>query len=367
MTATVRASPDEVRMDRALALARRGRGRTSPNPMVGAVVVSDRGEIVGAGFHERAGAAHAEARAVDAAGENARRATLYCTLEPCAHSGRTGPCAPRIVDAGVRRVVVAVRDPNPRVNGAGIAYLREHGLQVDVGVRRVEAARLNEVFFTWVTERRPFVIMKIATSLDGRVAIRPGTRTAITGRAAASAVHRVRAEVDAVGVGSATILIDDPRLTARAAPRSLPLTRVVLDRRLRIPPSSRVLRTLSAGPVLIVTTGETLRAREAAADRLRAAGAELVPVETGAITEAMTRLGARGVTSLLLEGGPTVHRAAWEAGAVDRVQRYVAPAPLGRRGVPWLDAGVSVARLGDARVEMHGPDVLMEGYVQRTG
>ena len=363
----VRGSPDEVRMDRALALARRGRGRTSPNPMVGAVVVSDQGIVVGAGFHERAGAPHAEARALDAAGESARNATLYCTLEPCAHSGRTGPCAARIVDAGVRRVVVAVRDPNPRVNGAGIACLREHGLQVDVGVRRVEAARLNEVFFTWVTERRPFVIMKIATSLDGRVAIRPGARTAITGRAAVSAVHRVRAEVDAVGVGSVTILVDDPRLTARTSPRSLPLTRVVLDRRLRIPPSSRVLRTPSAGPVLIVTTSETLRAQEAAADRLRAAGAELVPTETGAMAEAMTRLGARGVTSLLLEGGPTVHRAAWEARAVDRVQRYVAPVSLGRGGVPWLDAGVSVARLGDARVEMHGSDVLVEGHVQRTG
>ncbi len=365
MVVTVQGGADEVQMDRALALAARGRGRTSPNPMVGAVVVSDDGVVAGTGFHARAGEAHAEVRALDEAGARARNGTLYCTLEPCAHTGRTGPCAPRLVDAGLRRVVIAIGDPHPRVAGAGVAYLRAHGLQVDVGVRRAAAARLNEVFLTWVTRRRPFVIVKIATSLDGRIAMRAGTRTAVTGPAAAAAVHRTRAEVDAIGVGSTTVLVDDPQLTARGDPRSRPLTRVVLDRRLRTPPAARMLRTLAAGPVLIVTTRRALREQPAAADRLRAAGATLEPVENGTLTEAMTRLAELEVTSLLLEGGAAVHRAAWTSGVVDRVQRYIAPLALGGDGVPWLDDLVAVSRLGAARVEQCGPDVLIQGDVQR--
>ena len=365
MAVTVRGGVDEAHMDRALALAARGRGATSPNPMVGAVVVSDGGAVVGAGFHARAGEAHAEVRALDEAGARARGGTLYCTLEPCAHTGRTGPCAPRIVDAGLRRVVIAIGDPHPRVAGAGVAHLRAHGVQVDVGVRRAAAERLNEVFLTWATRGRPFVIVKIATSLDGRIAMRAGTRTSITGAAAAAAVHRTRAEVDAIGVGSMTVLVDDPLLTARGAPRSRPLTRVVLDRRLRTPPAARLLRTLDAGPVLIVTTGRALHEQPAAADRLRAAGAALEAVDAGTMGEAMTRLAELEVTSLLLEGGAAVHRAAWTSGVVDRVQRYIAPQAFGGDGVPWLDDLVAVARLGAARVERHGPDVLIEGDVQR--
>lgn len=365
MVVTVRGGADDLHMDRALALARRGRGRTSPNPMVGAVVVSERGVVVGTGFHERAGEAHAEARALDEAAGRARNATLYCTLEPCAHAGRTGPCAPRIVEAGVRRVVVAIGDPHPRVAGAGLAHLRRHGVQVDVGVRRVAAARLNEAFLTWATRRRPFVIMKIATTLDGRIASRPAARTSITGPAAAAAAHRTRAEVDAVGVGSGTVLVDDPLLTARVAPRRLPLTRVVLDRRLRTPPGARVLGTSEAGPVRLFTARAALEANPRAADRLRAAGATIETVETGALTEVLARLGELEVTSLLLEGGAAVHRAAWTSGVVDRVQRYVAPLTLGGDGVRWLDDAVAVARLANARVERYGPDVLLQGDVQR--
>ena len=366
MVTAWRDGSDGVHMDRALALARRGRGRTSPNPMVGAVVVSGAGAVVGSGFHARAGAAHAEVCALDEAGAAARGATLYCTLEPCAHHGRTGPCAARIVEAGVRRVVVAVGDPSPRVNGAGIAWLRQRGIQVDVGVRRAAAARLNEVFLTWAALGRPFVTMKIATSRDNRIASEPGARTRITGSAAAAAAHATRAEVDAVGVGSTTVLVDDPLLTARGARRRLPLTRVVFDRRLRTPPAARMFATLEAGPIVIMTTAEALRSREPAADRLRAAGAAIRPLETGAMEEVMQRLGASEITSLLLEGGTTVHRAAWSAGVVDRVQRYVAPVCLGARGVPWVDDGLSVARLRDARVRRLGPDVLLEGHVQRV-
>ena len=365
MVAVWRDGSDGLHMDRALALARKGRGQTSPNPMVGAVVVSGAGAVVGSGYHVRAGAAHAEVCALDEAGALARGATLYCTLEPCAHEGRTGPCVVRIAEAGVQRVVVAVGDPSARVDGAGIAWLRQRGTQVDVGVRRAEAARLNEVFLTWAARGRPFVTMKIATSLDRRIASRPGVRTAITGDAATAAVHETRAEVDAVGVGSATMLIDDPRLTARAAPRRLPLTRVVFDRRLRTPPTARVFQTLEAGPVVVMTTAAALRAKRPAADLLRAAGATLEALETGAMPEIMQRLGAREITSLLLEGGTAVHRAAWAAGVVDRVQRYIARNCLGSQGVRWLDDELSMARLADARVRQLGVDLLMEGYVQR--
>lgn len=352
-------------MDRALALASRARGRTSPNPMVGAVVVSRDGLVVGTGFHERAGDAHAEVRALNEARKRAQNATLYCTLEPCSHQGRTQPCAPRIVEAGVRRVVIGIRDPNPSVDGAGIAYLREHGLQVDVGVRSVAATKLNKAFLTWVTRGRPFVTMKIATSLDGCIAASPGACTKITGEAANAEIHRTRAEEDAIVVGSTTILVDDPQLTVRGVSRGLPLTRVVLDRRLRIPPLSRVLQTLDTGPVIVMTTEQTLTVKHKLAEQLRAAGATVEALVTGTITEAMLRLGKMEITSLLLEGGVSVHRAAWCAGVVDRVQRYIAPVVFGDDGVSWLGSGISMTKLHDLRVEAYGPDVLMEGYVYR--
>ena len=358
---------DGVHMDRALELAARGRGRTSPNPMVGAVVVSGAGAVVGSGFHARAGGPHAEVHALDAAGAGARDATLYCTLEPCAHHGRTGPCVERIAAAGVRRVVVAIADPHPRVNGAGIAWLRRRGVQVDVGVRRAEAARLNEAFLTWATLGRPFVTLKIATSLDGCIAAQPGARTQITGAAVAEEVHAQRAEVDALAVGSTTLRVDDPLLTARAAPRSRPLTRVVFDRRLRTPPGARVFGTLETGPVLIMTTAAAVEAQPAVAARLRAAGATLEPLASGGIIAALRRLAALEVTSLLLEGGAAVHQAVWAAGAVDRVQRYIASQRIGPQGVQWMPDVSLVTRLRDISVQRLGADMLLEGYVQRPG
>lgn len=362
-----RESADDLYMDQALALARRGRGQTSPNPMVGAVIVSADGQVVGSGYHERAGDAHAEVRALGEAGPLARDGTLYCNLEPCAHQGRTGPCAIRIAEAGVARVVVGVQDPNPRVDGAGIALLRSRGVHVDIGVRRLASARLNEAFITWATRHRPFVTMKIATSLDGRIASRPETRTQVSGPGAAAAVHRTRAEVDAIAIGSTTLRVDDPRLTARGVSRSVPLTRVVLDRALRTPPTAAVFQTLEAGPVVIVSTAAAVTEQPAAAERLLAVGARVVTVAQGTIDEIMSCLADLDITSLLLEGGTTVHRAAWSAGVVDRVQRYIAPIVLGRDGVPWLDDDVSVSTLRDARVERHGDDILVEGYVHRVG
>lgn len=353
-------------MNRALDLAERGRGATSPNPMVGAVVVSQDGTIVGQGYHERAGGPHAEVRALDEAGGLARGASLYCTLEPCAHVGRTGPCVERVIAAGIARVVAASVDADPRVNGRGFELLRQQGIDVSVGAGRERALRLNRAYFTFKTHQRPFVIMKVATSLDNRVAARPGVRTPLTSEDAQRHAHAVRAEVDAIAVGSETVLVDDPLLTARRVHRSRPLTRVLFDRRLRIPPSARVFSTIGAGPVIIVTTPETIANSPERARALEEAGAELEPITTGDLPEAFTRLAARQIVSVVLEGGVGLHAAAWKAGLVDAVHLYIAPVTLGAGGVPWLDLDtVSMASLADRRVTQIGLDVFMEGHVHR--
>src|SRR5262245_30751192 len=227
-------------MTRALDLAERGRGTTSPNPMVGAVVVRGDGSIVGQGYHEQAGGPHAEVRALDEAGELAQGASLYCTLEPCSHVGRTGPCVERVAAAGISRVVAATVDPDPRVSGRGFEVLRRQGIGVSIGVGRERALQLNRAYFTFKTRGRPFVIMKAATSLDNKVAAAAGQRTQITSDDSLRHAHAVRAEIDAIGVGSETALVDDPLLTVREIHRRRPLTRVLFDRRLRIRPSARV-------------------------------------------------------------------------------------------------------------------------------
>jgi diaminohydroxyphosphoribosylaminopyrimidine deaminase / 5-amino-6-(5-phosphoribosylamino)uracil reductase len=354
---------DLTYMQRALFLAERGRGRTSPNPLVGAVVVTPDGVVVGQGAHERAGEAHAEVRALDAAGSRARGATLYCTLEPCCHVGRTGPCAPHIVDAGVARVVAAMEDPNPRVRGGGFAYLRAHGVEVTVGVGAAAAAAMNQPFLTLIRERRPFVILKAAVSADGRIAARAGERTALTSAAANRHAQRARAEVDAIGIGSGTLLVDDPLLTPRGVYRERPLTRVVFDRRLRTPPAARLLSTRDAGPVIIVTGAEAAaRAAERAGLEDRGARIEIAADDTFAA--ALACLGACGISSLLLEGGAVLHAAAWDAGLVDFARLYITPRVLGNDGVPLLNGRrFASAELIDRRIEPIGEDVLLEGYV----
>lgn len=368
---TVRVAPlfmltDTEYMDRALDLAERGRGRTSPNPMVGAVIVGGDGTVVGQGFHERAGGPHAEVRALDEAGTLARGASLFSTLEPCCHVGRTGPCVERIISAGISRVVAAIEDPNRIVSGRGFEQLRERGIQVDIGIGRERATKLNCAYLTFVRIGRPFVILKAATSLDNRIAERAGVRTIFTSAESQRHAHAVRAEVDAIGVGSETILVDDPLLTVRRIRRDRPLVRVLFDRRLRTPASARVLSTLDAGPVIIITTPETLGREPDRVRRLEQAGALIQPINGGSLRAALSRLAELQITSLLLEGGPTLQRAAWVGGLVDVVQLYVAPITIGPGGVPWLDAQtVSVAELAERRVVRCGRDMFMEGYVHR--
>jgi diaminohydroxyphosphoribosylaminopyrimidine deaminase/5-amino-6-(5-phosphoribosylamino)uracil reductase len=357
---------DYAHMDRALMLAERGRGQTSPNPMVGAVVVSADGGVIASGYHERAGEPHAEIKALRAAPEEGvRGATLYCTLEPCCHTGRTGPCVDRIEAAGIGRVVAAVQDPNPRVAGEGFAHLRAHGIEVEVGVRRRTAALQNRAFFTFVRESRPFVILKAATSSDGRIAERPGVRTALSSAAAIRHAHGVRAEVDAIGVGSGTVLVDDPLLTAREVYRYRPLTRVVFDRRLRTPPSARLFSTVDHGPVILFTDRRTADACPDRVVALQSVGAQVEPCED--LPGALRQLGERGITALVLEGGAALHQAAWDAGVVDYVQVYITPRFIGESGVPFLpDRSLSLVALADSRTTVCGPDVLVEGYVHRV-
>ncbi len=356
---------DDALMTEALALAGRGRGATSPNPMVGALV-TQHGQVVGRGYHARAGGRHAEVVALDEAGDAAMGGRLYCTLEPCCHTGRTGPCVERIVQAGLAAVIVGVEDPDPRTSGAGIRYLRERGISVTVGVREAEAARLNEAFFTVQRRARPFVTMKVALSLDGKISVAPGQRTQLTGREVSVHAHGVRGIVDAIAVGSETVVVDDPLLTARGAERQRRLVRVVFDTRMRTPPSARLFGTLDAGPVVIMTTEAGLTRWPKRAGDLERAGAVIEALPARDPAAALARLPAHDVNDLLLEGGSLLHQAMWGAGLVDRVRVYLAPIVLGDSGVTWMPSGqVSVAALGGNTPRWLGKDLLLETDVQR--
>jgi len=349
-------------MRRALRLAERGRGQTSPNPMVGASVIVSDGTIVGDGHHERAGLPHAEIVAIDEAGPRARGATLICTLEPCSHHGRTGPCVERIVAAGIQTVVAATEDPNPLVSGRGFRFLESHGVKVVSGVEAAAAGRLNAPFFTAMRQRRPWVILKQATSLDGAVASAPGQRTPISSEAARRLADRWRAEVDAIAVGSETVLVDDPLLTVRQLHRSRPLVRAIFDRSLRTPASARIFATLDAGPVLVLTTLEAMAGRAEKVQALEAAGGQLVSFD-GTVPGALERLWEKGIQSVLLEGGPRLHRAAWEADMIDEARLFVAPEPLGPGSL--AAASIPVTSLVDVETRIIGADVLISGYVHR--
>jgi len=364
---------DESFMRLALALAERGRGHVSPNPMVGCVIVRD-GAVVGEGWHARAGEAHAEVNALADAGEAARGATCYVTLEPCDHHGRTPPCTDALLAAGVARVVVAATDPNPLVNGRGVERLRAAGVTVDVGVLRREAEEQNEVYRVNRLLGRPFVLYKTAMSLDGKIAVRTGRSRWITGPAARSRVHHWRDEYDGVAVGVNTVLLDDPALTTRLPGGRTP-TKVVFDSVARTPTTSKLFEPAPDGTPARVILVTTTAAPAARTEALAAAGAELVALEPvggrPSVPEALAALLELGVTSVMLEGGGAL---AWEffvAGAVDRVAWFVAPkllggsaaGPLAGLGVPSVD---DAFMLEDVATESIGPDLLITGRVARA-
>lgn len=362
---------DERFMRRALELAGRGRGLTSPNPMVGAVVVRE-GEVVGEGYHERAGQPHAETEALRVAGERAHGATLYVTLEPCAHWGRTPPCAPAVVAAGIRRVVVALEDPHPLVAGRGLEILRQAGLDVTVGVLAEEAAAQNRVFLTAVREGRPHVTLKAAMTLDGKIADLHGASRWITGDEARREGHRLRAEADAIVVGLTTVLRDDPQLTVRLpTPWPREPYRVVLDAEARTPPGARVIVAGTPARALIAVAERAAPDRVA---RLAEAGATVLrlPAHAGRVEPAalLAALFARDVRAVLLEGGAEVHGAFVDAGLVDRVAIFVAPRLLGGRAATPVVAGTGrtlkeALELTGWSVRPLGPDLLIEADVSR--
>jgi diaminohydroxyphosphoribosylaminopyrimidine deaminase/5-amino-6-(5-phosphoribosylamino)uracil reductase len=368
---------DRQRMRRALTLARRGWGRTSPNPMVGCVIVR-RGETVGEGWHRAAGGPHAEVEALRVAGKNASGSTVYVTLEPCSHHGRTPPCADALIAAGVNRVVAAVQDPNPEVAGRGFRRLRRAGIEVDSGLLEEDAAALNEAFFRHVTSGLPFLQLKAAMTLDGKTGAAGGVSKWISCEASRRLVHRWRLGADAVMVGSGTALADDPDLTPRppAGGRQWDwkrVLRVVLDSRLRLPPTAGMLGNPERGAVLVYTSRRAPKRRE---DALVAAGAEVVRIAASRrggldLHRVLEDLGRRGTVRVLLEGGATVNAAALDAGLVDRLSLFLAPKLLGGtmsvpllNGLPGDDLGkaVQLHRLSCRRV---GRDLLVEAAPRR--
>jgi len=354
-------------MRRALALAARARGLTSPNPLVGAVIVNGR-RIAGQGYHHRAGAPHAEVEALRQAGRRARGATLYVTLEPCNHYGRTPPCCDAILDAGIRRVVIASRDPNPLTDGRGIAKLRRAGVRVSEGVLRREARQLNESFAKAMTRQLPFMIAKMGQSLDGKIATVRGESRWITSGAARRMVHRWRSRVDAILVGINTVLRDDPLLTARPHTRRVPI-KVIVDSRLRSPSTARCLSPASPAPTLIATT--VRNASRAGALARRGAEVVVLPPRHGRVPlrRLCRMLVRRGIHSVLLEGGGEVFAGALAERLVDRVLFFIAPTLIGGRGAPGAVGGPGISRLDqsirleEVRVRRVGPDLCVEGRV----
>lgn len=357
-------------MRHALALAGRAAGRTSPNPMVGAVVLRG-GKVVGEGYHRRAGKAHAEIEALRKAGDKARGADLIVTLEPCCHQGRTGPCTEAVIAAGIRRVYVGMQDPNPLVKGKGMRALRRAGIEVKSGVLRKECERLNEVFLKYIRTGLPFVTMKAAISLDGKIATNSGDSQWITGPEARKRVHRLRNRVDAIVVGAGTVVKDDPQLTTRLGKRSgRNPVRVVLDTSNRVPPEARVFQNADRDRVIYVTTGNTPVPH---LEQLGEAGVEvwtLRPLEDGVPLESvLRRLAENGLTDVLIEGGSHINASALKEGIVDKVMFFVAPILIGGNGAISVIGGPGIKHLKDAlplrqaSVTPVGKDWMVEGYL----
>jgi diaminohydroxyphosphoribosylaminopyrimidine deaminase/5-amino-6-(5-phosphoribosylamino)uracil reductase len=362
-------------MEHALALARKGTGLASPNPLVGCVIVRE-GRIVGEGVHQYAWRDHAEIVALKSAGDSARGATLYVTLEPCNHTGRTGPCTEAIIAAGIQRIVAAMEDPNPVNSGRGLERLRAAGIEVFSGVCEEEARRLNEPFACWIRTKKPFVTLKSAMTLDGQLAL-PGSgkrsaktsgkrRSWITSEESRSEVHRMRHASDALLTGVGTILADDPLLTDRSGlPRRRRLLRVILDSKLRLPSESRLLKTSSDDLVVFTTVAvNSPRAR-----KLRDRGLEVIHARTRNgrmdLPAVVGELGRRDVLSVLLEAGPALNGAALAAGVVHKLFLFYAPKIAGESRVPFaLAPKLSLPQLRIVRTQQFGPDFAIEAYLQ---
>jgi diaminohydroxyphosphoribosylaminopyrimidine deaminase/5-amino-6-(5-phosphoribosylamino)uracil reductase len=361
---------DETFMKMAVALAEQGRGWTSPNPMVGAVVVKD-GTVVGKGFHEAAGGPHAEIHALREAGDKARGATLYVSLEPCNHTGRTPPCTQAILESRIKRVVAGMRDPDPRVTGGGLAFLESQGVDVCVGVCEDTCRRLNEIFVKYATTSRPFVVLKCAATIDGCIATHTGDSKWITNPLSRQFVHELRHAMDAIMVGIGTVLKDNPRLTTRLEGRDgKDPMRIVLDTHLSIPQDARLLHLSSDSDTLIVTGNaapvEKTRGLKALGIRFLAVDDEQGQINLAAL---MKELGVMGISSLLIEGGSRVNGSALRAGIVDKLYMFYAPKIYGGAGIPICagpgpDLMEQSISLQDITVHRFEDDVMIEGYLK---
>jgi diaminohydroxyphosphoribosylaminopyrimidine deaminase/5-amino-6-(5-phosphoribosylamino)uracil reductase len=347
---SIRVDTDVPHLARAIELAALGRGRVSPNPLVGAVVVSD-GEVVGEGYHAELGGPHAEREAIAAAGgRDLAGATIYVSLEPCCHHGRTPPCTDAIVEAGLRRVVVASDDPTEKASGRGLGILRDEGVEVDVATGELAArARLvNQPFRKHARTGRPHILFKAAMTLDGKVATESGHSKWISGARSRDLAHRWRAEADAVAVGIGTALADDPQLTARVEGAGTQPRRVVFDSMARLPLRSQLVRDAPEVPLIVVVSRAAPRTATVA---LETAGAEVVIAtgenEPARVTSALDQLGAAGITSILLEGGPHLAGAFFDAGEIDEVRLFLAPLIIGGRAARTLVEGEGVESVSD--------------------
>ncbi|WP_242965080.1 bifunctional diaminohydroxyphosphoribosylaminopyrimidine deaminase/5-amino-6-(5-phosphoribosylamino)uracil reductase RibD [Dehalobacterium formicoaceticum] len=363
---------DEQWMQRAINLARKGEGWTSPNPMVGAVIVRE-GQVVGEGYHQKAGTPHAEIHALQMAGTKALGGTMYVTLEPCCHHGRTPPCTDALIKAGLKKVVVAMVDPNPQVAGGGIAKLRAAGMEVVTGVLEDEARVLNEVFIKQITSQRPFIAFKSAVTLDGKTSSYTGSSKWITGEEARMVGRQLRHRYDAILTGIGTVLADDPLLTTRVPGLKDP-QRVILDSRLRIPMEAQVLDTKSA-PTLVFT-GEIADGEPKAA-LLAEKGVEVIscPGSEGQVDifSVLKILSEKGITSILIEGGAQIQGAFFDRELVDKLYVFIAPKLIGGHHAPGMLGGMGIAEMGhavrvyDLKMDQIGTDFLLTGYPEFGG
>ncbi|HAG51385.1 MAG: riboflavin biosynthesis protein RibD [Deltaproteobacteria bacterium GWC2_42_51] len=363
-------------MQAAIALAKKGIGKTSPNPAVGAVIVKN-DRIIGKGYHKKAGLAHAEINAMRQAGVRARGADMYVTLEPCNRFGRTPPCADAIIKAGIKSVYVGMKDPNPLIRGAGIRHLRNAGINVEDEILIKESADINRPYIKYITTKKPFVTLKLASTIDGRIATQAAESKWITGKEARKFAHKMRSNADAVMVGIGTILKDDPELTVRLIKGKNPI-KIVVDNRLRIPINAKVLNP-KKGDVIIATTKGRGQKSEARSQRnkkiktLKAKGAEvlMLPSKMGEVDliALMKELGKKEITSLIVEGGSRLAASAIKEGIVDKVAVFYAPKILGKEGLPMIGE-LAIKRLKDAiglselKCRKVGEDILVEGYLK---
>ena len=360
---------DILYMTRALELAARGQGFVEPNPMVGCVIVRD-GEVVGEGWHRRYGQAHAEVEALTVAGPRAAGATMYVTLEPCCHFGKTPPCSKAVIAAGLRRVVIAREDPFPAVSGGGVAELTSAGIDVEVGVCGSQAQELNAPYEKLIRTGRPWIIAKWAMTLDGKIATRNGDSKWISSPASREIVHAIRGRVDAVMVGRGTVAIDDPMLTARPAGARI-ATRVLLDTGASVPLGSQLVKSARTAPVLVVVGPQ---ADEAQCRQLEQAGCEMFrcreKTPSARLSEVLDELGRRRMTNVLVEGGGQVFGSLFDAGEINEVHVFVAPRLIGGDGAPTPIAGAGLGRMSQAldvdqsRWQQIGGDLYLHGRLR---